>query len=686
MALNDIFDNFEEYKEINKVRVFLYTPSNQLVRELETINPVLHLKKTGFHTFDFGLPAKIFDKTDLTNKENPLIDFTLDGYEIEVWVGDTTDQNAYDTYRFIINTRPSSMTEEKPVFNYNCLSSEYELKKLPIINWPGIEVKAYKQTSGLYDSLLQSGPINEETSPPKALDGSTGYAPIQLLKTPKDGRVTVTRAHRDYGVEEQLFAAPSGNAAKMSEDEFVLYQTGNNWFVTAYVPGNIKLPVDNAGTIRWNDPVDQYKYYIYYETEDSVSAGELNSTFEESPYFNKDGLTINEVVEDLFNNLQSTDSNMQHFLGWTYDAQNSETIDAIRSGLSFENTSLHDILQSLGENYQVYIDYNTVDRIVTIKQSSFGSNNGLRFEYGKYLNGISQEINADNQINYVQGQDANAIGFADVSWSGDNYLEDYTYYLDGVTHNGTSASGLPSRWLSNGLATELALRKYYQGVYEEEVWGGNGKQGIAAIRFNLQEQIVNRKFELEEIKAKIQQAEGLLEAYNNETDAELIAKLDATSRETSYIVPKILPENTKSANLTFNLTPTALGGYTFQEQTINLDTSVYAKAFKISGSPDEFFQITELISPLIIPINDIYKSTIRVEFKNNNSLVHTKNITLKQLNSVLELDDIYLIDQVVINGTLVIYGDKTYAKYTPITMTGIDIYQFASATPIEVAS
>ena len=305
------------------------------------------------------------------------------------------------------------MAEEKPVFNYSCLSSEYELKKLPIINWPGIEVIAYKQTSSTYSSLTQSGtPL---TSPPQLLDGTTGYAPIALTKTPKEGTITVTRAHTVYGVEEPLFPSTTTVAADMNEDEYILYQSSGTWYIQAYVPGNIKLPVDNAGTIRWNNPVDQYKYYIYYETEDSVASGDITSSFEESPYFKKDGLTINEIVADLFSNLQSSDSNMQHFLGWTYDSANSDAIEAIRSGLAFDNTNLYDILQSLAENYQVYIDYNTLTRVVKIRNLDFGSNNGLRFEYGKYLRGVTQEINTDNQINYVQGQDSNGVGFADVS-------------------------------------------------------------------------------------------------------------------------------------------------------------------------------------------------------------------------------------------------------------------------------
>jgi hypothetical protein len=73
------------------------------------------------------------------------------------------------------------------------------------------------------------------------------------------------------------------------------------------------------------------------------------------------------------------------------------------------------MLKSLQDNYQVYIDYDTVNRVVKILPNDFGTNNGLRFEYGKYLKGINQDFNVDDQINYVQGKNANGIGFADVS-------------------------------------------------------------------------------------------------------------------------------------------------------------------------------------------------------------------------------------------------------------------------------
>lgn len=289
------------------------------------------------------------------------------------------------------------------------------MSKLPIINWPGIERKAYKETSATYTSQTPTGtPLNSE---PLLTSASSVGSDIALTKEPKEGTITVTRAHTTYGVEIPLF--PSSNGADILNDEYYLYESSGTWYIKAYVPANIKVPIDANDNVQWHGTQgiddDEYKYYIYYQTDDTVTSSDLTTTFEESPFYETDGLTINEIVADLFANLQSIDSNMQHFLGWTFDSQNSTAITTIRSGLSFNTTSVYDMLQSLQENYQVYIQYNTVQRTVKILSNDFGTNNGLRFEYGKYLKGVNQDFNIDDQINYVQGKDNNGIGFADVS-------------------------------------------------------------------------------------------------------------------------------------------------------------------------------------------------------------------------------------------------------------------------------
>lgn len=218
------------------------------------------------------------------------------------------------------------------------------------------------------------------------------------------------------------------------------------------------------------------------------------------------------------------------------------------------------------------------------------------------------------------------------------------------------------------------------------MWGNTSGtvKGIAQLRYDLQEQIAEKQFELEEINAKIEQTEGLIESYNNETDVDLKAKLDATSRETSYLVPKILTANTTTEAIDYSLTPTGAGGYTISDQTLTLSSSVYAKAFKLFGSPDTYFTYIDLIDTVQVPVEKVYRSSIKVVFKNNGSIVTTKFMTFKQLNKELILDDIYLIDEIVVSGSLIVSG--TYTTYTPISLDSIDVYQFASATPVEVAS
>lgn len=266
------------------------------------INPTLNLRKRGFHTLEFALPSKIFDLGVLENQDNDLIDYTLDGYEVEVWLGDLQEAGSYDVYRFIIKGKPSSMSDDKPEFRYSALSSEYELQQIPIINWPGINVMAYKQTTMDYSSELQVANVSNPILTPK----------IYLTKEPINGTVSVTRVHTTYEVEIPLLKSEVLSSANIGENEYFIGEDGTGTYIQAYVPANTKLPVDDGGTLSWNDPVDEYKYYIYYETEEAISSGDIvEGTFEESPYYKQDGLTINGIVEDLFLNVNPK------FLGWS---------------------------------------------------------------------------------------------------------------------------------------------------------------------------------------------------------------------------------------------------------------------------------------------------------------------------------------------------------------------------------
>lgn len=133
MAIKDIHQIYQEYVEANKYRAFLYTPGNVFAGELDLIEPRLSLKKAGFDILEFGLPARLFDLSQNTLKENPFIDYTLDGYYIIFQFGDLENDN-YQQRQFVIKNRNSSLSDEQAVFSYSAISTEYELKKMPLIN------------------------------------------------------------------------------------------------------------------------------------------------------------------------------------------------------------------------------------------------------------------------------------------------------------------------------------------------------------------------------------------------------------------------------------------------------------------------------------------------------------------------------------------------------------------------
>lgn len=280
-------------------------------------------------------------------------------------------------------------------------------------------------------------------------------------------------------------------------------------------------------------------------------------------------------------------------------------IDEVRSGITFANSNVHTMLEALAENYNVYMHYDTVNRIVTIMPNDFGQNTGLRFEYGKYLKGIEQEYNLDNMVNYVQGQDASSVGFADISWTGDNYVENYDYYLDGAAYNGSSLIGY-SRWLTTELATELAKIKYYQGVYNEEVWGSETFKGIANQRQELFEAIVDKEFELEEINAEIVNYDGLIENYNALTDTvedqQIKNNLDVSARKTAYFVAVDEGDNVNNFAISgISITPNSVNTSYVDSSSVNFASQNF-NTFKLNGT--------------IYPEKIGYTSSIKLEFFN----------------------------------------------------------------------
>lgn len=644
MSIKDINETYQDYIESEKFKASLYTPGNVFVGLLDLINPSLSLKKDGFDLLNFSLSARIFDPTDPSSvifQKNPFVDYALDGYYIIFEFGDLTGSTPQQR-RFIIKERNSELKDEQATYSYTAISAEYELKKLPIINWPGVEVKEYKDISREISSVEQVNDVAE----PKLLEDATGsYTPISLRHTPKDGEILVSRVHKTYGIEIPLVKteAPSDALEQMSENEYY-YDSVNNEIIT-WIPAHISLPVDDVGNVNFNDPVDSYQYYIYYQTTDTINENTdiIEGQFEKAYFYNTDGLTINQIIDDLFQNLTSQDSNLRYFLQWTYDSNNSISSDEIRSGLNFSNTTVYDIMKSLEENYQVYIDFDTVNRIITIREENFGTNNGLRFEYGKYLIGVNKQYNTDEVINYIQGQDGAGVGFADISWSGDNYIENYDYYLDGAywdPNEGLSGKLIgTSRWISSELAEVLAKIKYYQGRYEEEVWGAEGgREGIANIIFRLQQELVDLQLEIEELDALITYRQALIDTYDNETTEQKATLDKGVQKIPVNLLTNIGVGQSYYSDISEVLTPSQ-STLTWQDKFIDGDyqNNFTFKSFYLSGSPIEPSFTLERNSNVS---KSDFMSRITVTFKDENGdIVLTKYLTIFDMNKEIFLGE-----------------------------------------------
>jgi hypothetical protein len=152
-------------------------------------------------------------------------------------------------------------------------------------------------------------------------------------------------------------------------------------------------------------------------------------------------------------------------------------------------------------------------------------------------------------------------------------------------------------------------------------------------------------------------------------------------------VPKKLENLTSKTTIDYTLIPNTVGSIDLGTIGIDLSSSIYAKAFAIFGSPTQFFSYQGLNGTEQIPLEQVYNSFIDVQFKNNGGTVHSvTDLKLQDLNKEFILDDIYLIDEIIITGVILVSEDRTFFTYTPIKIDSLEIYQYETANPINVQS
>lgn len=162
-----------------------------------------------------------------------------------------------------------------------------------------------------------------------------------------------------------------------------------------------------------------------------------------------DGVNIAEVAVSL---LAQTGS------AWEVDFIDPDLIGVLRSNISINGTNTLNALKSLQDKYDAVVDFDTINKKVRYyKIDNLGENLGLSVEYGKYLKSLNRDERVDEVITRVKVVGGDNTGIESVSYTGQNYIEDYTYFLGSFSRTGPVVD-VSSEWMSDSLA--LAISDY----------------------------------------------------------------------------------------------------------------------------------------------------------------------------------------------------------------------------------
>lgn len=192
------------------------------------------------------------------------------------------------------------------------------------------------------------------------------------------------------------------------------------------VDGNSGIVIDVNGNVTYTpiDPIDVVDYVL-------------------------DGVTIAEVSVSILAQIGSL---------WEVDYVDPELREILRSDINISGTKGLNALKSLQEIYGAVIVFDTIDKKVKYyKLDNLGEDLGFSVEYGKYLKSLNKDERVDEIITRVKVVGANNVGIESVSYTGQNYIEDYTYFLGSFNRTGPTVN-VSSEWMSDSLA--LAISDY----------------------------------------------------------------------------------------------------------------------------------------------------------------------------------------------------------------------------------
>ncbi|MDH6674230.1 phage minor structural protein [Paenibacillus sp. LBL] len=180
--------------------------------------------------------------------------------------------------------------------------------------------------------------------------------------------------------------------------------------------------------------------------------------------------------------------------------------------------SVLDFIVEIAETYTALVEYNTLNCKVSLKKPNLvGTNKGLIFSYGKYLQSLGKESNSDEMVTRLKVFGSEGMSIQRVNPTGQNYIEDFSYFMYPFEQDNNGNVISHSYYMSDALCQALirynALIRSKQDYFKTLL---TEKDGLLKTLTTLTQELTEldrQRDVILDIK-DVQQADGAFSIYN----------------------------------------------------------------------------------------------------------------------------------------------------------------------------
>jgi hypothetical protein len=429
-----------------------------------------------------------------------------------------------------------------------------------------------------------------------------------------------------YEIEKNFILARNPNVDKLKSRYLVRasFKDQKEWFIIS----NLNNSFNENGKVFLNVKL----YSLGYQLKDKKIRTWIGVYIDGK--FRKESLNAQQVLEDLLSGTT-----------WGIDYIDSEFLTKYRS-FDFNNTTILDAVFEVARTFGAIIQWNTENKTISLlKQENIGVNKGFRISYGKYLKSLSKEERSDEMITRLRVYGKDGLSIHRVNPLGTDYIEDFSYFMQGFQRDENKNTISSSEYMSDGLCHALLDYQEFVATKEGEF------QSLLTQKESLESQRKTKENELSALEMELKQIQDTI-------DVKQTSGMDA-SVELQQEQEKLNQIATKEAEID-----------SLENQINNIDTQIEQLKNSLSienhFTPDQIIELNDYIIEETWEDQNYYDD---VELYNDAKKVFED---LKKPKTIIDIDIVNLFKLIESKNDWdkVQIGDKFYIHYEKF---GIDV-------------